>query len=292
MKHHSLLVSGLALLFSACGPTDPVPQNTQLGIAEFKLAETASGLHIAGVGAGGATVGELDLRIGIVNVPELGQVALGREIVLRVGTAEYIFPSGGLDPLYLPAPDESALSAFVLDPFVNDQLRNWHVAYVHLQEWLGGGGGASSGRGDETAYAACYRPTGECATCADYTAPCGGAGARSTCEDWAGWGQWPVQWQQLVECNNDTRAIRMCTNPFQSTQCGTAGPNGCAPCGASWTGPVGGNVGCYGFCQWVDPGSGGGGGGGGGNCSNDNCNRLPCCSGECDVSGQCLLVPI
>ncbi|MEO7734905.1 MAG: hypothetical protein ABIY55_28380, partial [Kofleriaceae bacterium] len=213
----------------------------------------------------GATVGELDLRVGTVSVPDLEQVELGREIVVRVGAAEYRFPSGGLAPLYLPAPDAPLLSAFVLDPFVSDQLRRWNVAYMDLQEWLEASGEAPSGGGSETPYTACYEPAGACATCADYTAPCGGAGARSTCEDWAGWGQWPVQWQQLVQCNDlhNTRAIRMCTNPYQSTQCGMAGPNGCAPCGASSEGPVGGSVGCYGSCQWGDPGSGGGGGGGG-----------------------------
>jgi hypothetical protein len=182
----------------------------------------------------------------------------------------------------------------VLDPFVHDQLQRWSVSYMAQQAWLETSGAPPSGRGAETEYSSCYTPVGDCATCSDYLAPCAGGGARSTCEDWAGWGQWPVQWQQIVECNNDIRAIRMCTNPYQSTQCGVAGPNGCAPCGASWAGPAGGSVGCYGSCQWVDPGAGGGGGGGGGGgaCSNDTCERLPCCSGECDSNRFCLFVPV
>jgi len=280
-----------AVLWTGCASDDDPPHgNPALGIAELRVLQRDSSLHITGLDGSGVVVAQLDLRVGMVEVPALGRTLPGRDLQLRVGTDAYAFPSGGLDPLVLPAPVEPALTSFLLDPYVGQVLARWDVRYVALHDWLAtrdGDGTPSS----EVAYAVCTLPPPNIPLTffsdGGYTAPCTGVGARSTCEDYTGNYAGYNQYNQLVQCNNDSRAVRACTAPFAPSQCGMTGPNGCAPC-ISWLGPPGGNTACSSSgCAWLDPPPGGGGGGSPGACSQTTCaTNTDCCSGTCS-SARC-----
>lgn len=279
------------VLWTGCAADEGQPHgNPALGIAELRVYQRDASLRITGLDGSGAVVAQLDLRVGMVEVPALGRTLLGRDIHLRVGTDEYAFPSGGLDPLFLPAPVEPALTTFVLDPYVGQVLGRWNVRYAELHDWLAAGDGDGT-PSNEVAYAVCTAPPPNIPLTyfsdGGFMAPCNGAGARSTCEDYIGNYAGNNQYNQLVQCNNDNRAVRACTAPFASSQCGATGPNGCAPC-VSWLGPTGGNTACSSSsCTWVDPSPGGGGGGSTGSCSQTTCSsNADCCSGTCS-SGQC-----
>jgi len=71
----------------------------------------------------------------------------------------------------------------------------------------------------ETAYEECTY-TRE----ADYTG-CQGSGVRGACYYNSG-----SEAEEKVACYNNVRALRHCSYAGAQTQCGTAGPNGCAVC--------------------------------------------------------------
>ena len=281
-----------AVFWTGCASDqETMPGDPAIGIAELRVQQRDSSLQITGLDGSGALVAQLDLRVGMVDVPALGQILPGREIHLRVGSDEYAFVSGGLDPVFLPAPVEPALTSFVLDPYVSQVLERWSVRYAELHDWLAAGDEHRAPVVEE-AYTACALPPPNIPltffTDGGFFAPCSGVGARSSCEDYVGNYAGLNQYSQLVQCNNDNRAVRACTLPFTTSQCGATGPNGCAVC-LAWLGPTGGDTTCTSSsCAWVDPPPGGGGGGGStGSCTQTSCFvNADCCSGTCS-GGQC-----
>ena len=293
--HLALALAGASL--AACASADrPQPDSIPaLGISDLMVMETHTALRITGVDATGATVAQLALTVGTVEVPDFPEPSLGRLLELRVRTTDYRFPSAGRDDLYLPAPPQPELNQFLLAPAVAPILARWGIVFADLDEWVLAHHPERGAPIAETEYSSvCYDPYhlggGNCADaaggCLGFNAPCGSAGARSTCADFAYFQGSNDIWTQLVQCNDNTRAIRLCTWAFTPTSCGMTGPNGCAPCGSSFGGPSGGQAICAGMCSWYD------GGGSPPQCtsSGNSCSSsADCCSNNCRTDyGMCV----
>jgi hypothetical protein len=290
----ALFLAGASLAACADADRPPPPGIPGLGISELAVTETATALRIAGVDATGATVAQLELKVGAIEVPDFSEPPLGRLLELRVGAADYRFPSAGLGDLYLPAPPEPALNQFFLAPAVARILARWGIVFADRDQWMSTNHPGPRAQAAEAEYASvCYDPYGlgggscsdSAAGCADFVAPCGTAGARSTCTDFAFYQGSADFWTQIVQCNNNVRADRICTWPHSSTSCGATGDHGCVQCGSTWQGPSNGQAVCSGTCGWYDGTTPPQCTASGNSCSSNS----ECCSNSCRTDyGMCV----
>jgi hypothetical protein len=201
----SLAILGLA----ACGdnqqPSDPIdPEVTRFVVTE------GDSLHIVGLDAKGATVGTLDLTYGRYYDQEWAAELEGTIINIDVHgeTAEH--HSLGRSELSLPVFGSNVtVHAFLRDARLASMLERWQVKFA-----------AQEAPAAEAAYHG---------NCWQFFVPCG----PYECNEYAGFNG--NTYQDLC-CPGPLMVQRACKAAFENTNCGMAGPNGCAVCWSSSSG--------------------------------------------------------
>jgi hypothetical protein len=133
---------GLLVMGAGCSATGPIaplaPGNEALGIAEFRVDETADLTTIVGVDAAGYQVARLDLVHGRyvlaadTESPFAGQEVDGRRMTMDVLGQKTKWETIGYSPtLQMPAMPAAhwALGAFVADPHVKPILAQWQIGF-------------------------------------------------------------------------------------------------------------------------------------------------------------------
>ena len=271
-----LALSVIAIAFAGCAEPG-APANAQLGIVHYDVTSTDTAVHLGGVDAQGAQIARLDLRTGPVTLDD-GRSGDGRELLLWLRGRQGNHASIGLDTLRLPIPNDDEFAALLADPFVAARLASWNVAVVAHE--------VTPPPAGETGYQSCI---------IDYPAPCQQFGVIDCCQNY------DFHPMQSLCCNpsgaypHGAYGDRICGYPPNDwTDCGQAGPQGCATCWQlDWYGPAGScrAAESYGSCYYYEAGGYGGGGGGctesGGGCGYEEYTAdASCCSGYCQY-GAC-----
>lgn len=211
------LMAVVALCAAACSGVVPVPTNS-LGITDFRITETSTGVHIVGVNAQQAKVGELTLTLGEFDDPDYGRVH-GRILSVGVGEKLSTHQSEGTPALNLPlfpkAEDED-FNSFLLDPHVLSVMAKWGVAFTRET--------AVAAAGDELDGERPYDTCSPSPTAACQASECWGTSYWDQTDQLYG------QFQQVCCPGNQTAATRTCTPGYTNNDCGHAGPAGCSVC--------------------------------------------------------------
>jgi hypothetical protein len=232
MKAGSL--AGVAILgLVACGDNQQPGGPIDPEVTRFVVTEGDS-LHIIGVNANEATVGTLDLEYGRYYDEEWAAELDGTIINITVHgeTAEH--HSLGRSALNLPVlGSDVTVHAFLLDARLASVLGRWQVKFA--------------AQGAPVAQEAHAAEVGYHGGCWQFYVPCG----PYECNEHAG--NNGNTYQDLC-CPGPLMVQRACTGAFQSTNCGPAGPNGCAVC---WSSASGGcSVSPWGYVQSCSHNSG------------------------------------
>src|SRR4051812_29586628 len=92
---------GAVALFAGCAGSDPEPN--ALGITEYRVSETTTGISIVGLAAG-VERAEARLDIGTFRMPVEDRVVFGRSLTVKVDGHEVDHVSEGFTTLNLPLP--------------------------------------------------------------------------------------------------------------------------------------------------------------------------------------------
>ena len=202
----------LAFLFVAgcSGGSTVTGGNAALGVTQFEIHETSTVLTIVGYDDKHASVVDLTLRKGYVELRDEGLAGEGKELTFNLGDGKPVsHTSVGTMPVRLPLITSMVkLNAFVTDAQIAPVLMKWGVSFVKLE--------ASAEQ--------------------QYGSPSCGHSINSACGATDCFSNGDDTYEEVCCGSNGTGTgapalvARSCSTPFGTSSCGTNGPGGCAPC--------------------------------------------------------------
>ena len=225
--------------------------------SKLQITESTTGVDIVGLSASGTITTEARLELGRFTIPDDGRLADGRRLTLITTTGvsrEHVSEGTGVLILPFPPDQTGELTSFLMEPDVSFALLRWGITFdettasipVPVSSPFGGStaetpysGGCGPGWVCQIQWSRSSAPYAQCNGCSYPLSQCGGT---YSCHQYAGPGG---QQYQLTACV-PTQQIsqRACTVPNGATNCGTAGPNGCAVC---WS--MAGGCGAAAYCS-------------------------------------------